>query len=368
MNLYAPRQALADVLGITRRALVDFGKHECTRRSAALAYYTLFAVFPLLLLSISVLAFMLEAGVPLAVDAQTAVLQAVEQTMPQTRELVEEIIVVTRRNRGGTSLVGLFVLAWSASNMFAQARLALNAIWNTRQPQGLEGVLHLRLRGLAMMVGAGLLLFLFTLANTSLDLVALYATRLPWSDAWWPAVLPLSLFATTVILFAALYRFVPSASLRWSQVWPGAIVGGIGWEVIKKGFVWYAASIANWGAMYGPIAGVIALLFWLYLSFQVLLLGAEFAASYSRWLDEKRAAARVAAAVAGAVVARATSAQAPAPADEPPDAPYARRERGELARGTAVGMVGAGAAGALVLLGLLATGRRLLTQGRDGEE
>ena len=219
-----------------------------------------------------------------------------------------------------------------------------------------------------MVVGTGLLLFLFTLANTSLDLVALYATRLPWSDAWWPAVLPLSLFATTMLLFAALYRFVPRASLRWSQVWPGAIVGGIGWEAIKKGFVWYAASVANWGAMYGPIAGVIALLFWLYLSFQVLLLGAEFAAAYSQWLDERRAAAQVVAAVAAAVITRATSVQVPVTPGEPSDAPHVQRERGELARGTAVGMVGAGAAGALVILGLLATGRRLLTQGRSDEE
>jgi membrane protein len=246
-------------------------------------------MFPLLLLLVSLLGFLLEAGVPLAMDAQTAVLQGLEQTLPQATDLVEGIIKTTRSARGGTGLVGLIVLAWSASNMFTHTRLALNAIWDTGLPQGLGDVLRLRLTALGMVVGTGCLLFVFTIANTSLELIARYVTQLPWSDTLWPLALPLILNSMTVLLFGLLYRFTPNAPLSWAKVWPGAIVGGIGWEVLKKGFVWYATAAANWQALYGPIAGVIALLLWLYLSAQVFLFGAEFAAAYSALMDEKRA-------------------------------------------------------------------------------
>jgi membrane protein len=284
---------LADLLTITRRAFVGFGNHECTQRSAALAYYAMFSMFPLLLLLVSLLGFLLEAGVPLAMDAQTAVLQGLEQTLPQATDLVEGIIKTTRSARGGTGLVGLIVLAWSASNMFTHTRLALNAIWDTGLPQGLGDVLRLRLTALGMVAGTGLLLFVFTIANTSLDVIARFATRLPWSDTLWPLALPVILSSMTVLLFGLLYRFTPRTPLSWAQVWPGAIVGGVGWEVFKKVFVWYATSAANWQALYGPIAGVIALLLWLYLSAQVFLFGAEFAAAYSALMDEKRASAPV---------------------------------------------------------------------------
>jgi membrane protein len=288
MTLDSLRRALADIVTISTRAFVNFGIHECAQRSAALAYYAFFSLFPLLLLTISILGFMLEAGVPAAVDAQTLVFDAVDRTLPEAKELVEQIVLTTRRNRGGLGLVGLIVLAWSASNMFTHARLALNTIWNTGLPRGIGGVMRLRLAALGMAVGVGVLLILATLSDTILTLVAQFFTHLPWSDTLWFLGRPLLLASITVVLFAALYRFLPRAPLRWADVWPGAIVGGVGWEVLKRGFVWYTTSIANWTAIYGPITGVIGLLLWLYLSAQVLLFGAEFAASYRQLLHEKR--------------------------------------------------------------------------------
>jgi membrane protein len=242
----------------------------------------------LLLLSISFLGFMLEAGVPIALDAQTIVLQAVEQALPQAEGLVKDILMQTRNIRGETGLVGLLVLAWSASNIFTHLRLSLNAIWETGLPQGLGGVLRLRLNALGMVIGTGILLIVFTLINTGLDLIARYATRLPWSNTLWPLALPLIMAGVTALLFALLYRFLPRTPLSWADVWPGAIVGSVGWDVLKRGFVWYATSVADWGTVYGPITGVIVLALWLYLSAQVLLFGAEFAAAYSRLINEKR--------------------------------------------------------------------------------
>lgn len=96
MSLDSLRLPLADIVSITCRAFINFGNHECAQRSAALSYYALFALFPLVLLAISTIGFMLEAGMSLAVDAQTVALQAVEQALPQAKELVEHIILTTQ--------------------------------------------------------------------------------------------------------------------------------------------------------------------------------------------------------------------------------------------------------------------------------
>ncbi len=355
MNLDSLRLALGDIVTVTRRALAEFGQDEMAQRSAALAYYALFSMFPLLLLTISVLGFMLEAGVPMAIDAQTTVLDAAEQTVPQAKELIEQIIVTTRRTRGGTGLVGLIVLAWSASNIFTHTRLALNAIWDTGLPQGIGGVLELRLKALGMAIGTGLLLLIFTLSDTILELLTSYATRLPLSGTLWLLGRPLLLSVMTVILFVLLYRFLPRAPLSWADVWPGAIVATIGWEVLKRGFLWYATSVADWSAVYGPIAGVIGLLLWLYLAAQVLLFGAEFAAAYSRLLDEKRQASIA----SEAEIPIETTVETPTSTEA---VPTEEREQVGLARGTAVGLVGAGVAAGLAIVGLVATGWRLVSR------
>jgi membrane protein len=386
MTLESLRLAFADIVTVTRRAFVNFGNHECAQRSAALAYYALFSMFPLVLLTISLLGFMLEAGVPIALDAQTVVLRAVEQALPQAKDLVEQIIVNTRRARGGTGLIGLIVLAWSASNMFTHARLALNAIWETGPPQGLGGVVRLRLNALGMVITTGLLLFVSTLSDTILQLIARYVHRLPWSDTLWLFGRPLLLVSMTVALLALLYRFMPRAPLSWADVWPGAIVAGVGWEVLKRGFVWYTTTAADWTAIYGPITGVIGLLLWLYLSAQVLLFGAEFAAAYSHLLKEKLApvpsssepelSIALAQPPAGELQEALSSVSggdgvAP-PRQEQPDrimvhldepartSAHQERTGADLARGTAVGLLGAGIAGGLAIVGLVATGRRLL--------
>lgn len=374
MTFHSLRLAFTDLGTITRRAFVGFGNHECAQRSAALAYYAMFSMFPLLLLSISFIGFLLEAGVPVAVDAQTAVLQGVEQTLPQAMNLVEGIITTTRRARGGTGLVGLIVLAWSASNIFTHARLALNAIWETGLPQGIGGVLRLRLNALGMVIGTGLLLIVSTVATTSLEVAAKYASRLPFSDTLWPLALPVILAGMTVLVFGFLYRFVPRAPLRWADVWPGAIVGGTSWEVLKKAFVWYATSAADWGAIYGPVAGVIALLLWLYLSAQVFLYGAEFAAAYSQLLREKHLP--VPSPVETAPIIEQVQ---PSPGESfdqpetvyrtatvpplPGPLPLAEKpKRLKLPLGSLAKLIGIGGVGALTFLGLLASAWRFLTR------
>ena len=363
MTLESLGLALADIVTISRRAFTQFGNHECAQRSAALAYYALFSLFPLLLLAISTIGFMLEAGVPLAVDAQSLVLQASEQALPQATELVEQIIVTTRQTRGGTGIIGLIVLVWSASHFFTHLRLSLNIIWDAGLPQGLIGVVRLRVIAVAMALSTGLLLFIVTISDAVMAIIARYVTLLPWSDTMWLLGRPLLITSLTAILFALIYRVLPRAPVRMVDVWPGAIVAAVGWELLKWGFVWYATSFADWTRLYGPITGVIGLLLWLYLSAQLLLFGAEFSAAYSQLLTQKYA--KHAAAFSTQTMSKPIEPQfhTPVAPEQPEHGPRGLYTNGpSVARGTAVGLVGVGVASVLTVLGLLATARRLLTR------
>jgi membrane protein len=303
---------------------------------------------------------MLEAGIPLAVDAQAVTLQAVDQALPQAKELVEDILVATRRTRGGTGLIGLIILAWSASNIFTHLRLALNVVWDTGPPQGLSGVLRLRLIALALAAGTGLILIVFTLSDAALEIIARVATRLPWSGTILPLGRLVLVAALTAVLFALLYRYLPRAQLSFADVWPGAIVAAVGWEILKRGFVFYTTSVTDWTQLYGPIAGVIGLLLWLYLSAQVLLFGAEFSAAYSQLLSAKHAAATAPAKTGPTVALDQHGAQEPTRHPMPNEAFARTGGTAGFARGTAVGLVGAGIAGGVIIGGILTTVRRLL--------
>jgi hypothetical protein len=127
--------------------------------------------------------------------------------------------------------------------------------------------------------------------------------------------------------------------------------------------------VADWSAVYGPVAGVIGLLLWLYLSAHVLLFGAEFAAAYRRLLDEKRTAVPIPPDVKPAIIPDERTpiqdSAVPSPAGLSSD--QAVPPAG-LARGTVAGLVGAGMAGALVVVGLLATAWRLLARRSAAEQ
>ena len=82
--------------------------------------------------------------------------------------------------------------------------------------------------------------------------------------------------------FVVLYRFVPNAPIKIGDVWPGALVAAIFFEVIKNGFSFYLANFGRYDVIYGSLGAVVAFLFWMYLAAVVLLLGAEVASEYPR--------------------------------------------------------------------------------------
>jgi membrane protein len=322
--------------------------------AAALAYYTLFSLFPILLLLLALIGQLLDAGWYLAVDVREYLLKLTDEALPAAGEVVSGAIESIQAARGTSGLIGLLALLWSASAIFDQLHVALDQIWGFNGLPGLRRRVQRRAVSALMVLVLGLVLVAVQVLNSLARLLPNLTDRVPGGALLRSVTTWLLPFVVATVVFGFIYRTVSSVSLSWGDVWPGAVLAGVGWESLKWLFALYAVGFANWQAVYGPVAGVIGLLTWLYLSFTVLLFGAEFAAAYSPRLRARRMTQVLTAeAFDGDGRAAADKAMQPAPSSA-----SARRRRGAgLLPGTAAGVIGVVAALAIGV-GLLVGGVR----------
>ncbi|MEN8098693.1 MAG: YihY/virulence factor BrkB family protein [Chloroflexota bacterium] len=277
--------ALTRVVGITRDAIRAFGKHRTSRMAAALTYYTFFSLFPLLLLLLAIVGYLLEAGLPLAVDASDYLKELTVRYIPQASEVLTNAIESVHTARNTSGLIGILGLLWSASNTFNHMHISLDEIWGFDHRSGIGQTLRRRISSILVVLGLGLLLIASqALKSTTYYLVQL-SDRIPGGASIYSLISWVIPIIVSTIAFGFAYRMFPSKQVTWRTVWPGAVMAGVGWELLKWLFAIYAVEIANWQAVYGPIASIIALLTWLYFSFMIVLFGAEFSASFARHLE-----------------------------------------------------------------------------------
>lgn len=272
------KPTLREVITVARRAVEAIGRHRTNRMAAALAYYTLFSLFPLLLLFLSVIGYLLDAGWPAALTAREYLVSITDAALPAVGDLVFRAIESIKTARGVSWLIGLFGLLWSASGTFNQLHIALDEIWGFNGKSGIRLTVKRRVMSVLYVLGLGLFLFLAQALKSVTHWFAILTDQLPGGSWLISAGTWLFPLVVATLVFSIMYRNFPSLPISWRDVWPGAVLAAVGWELLKWLFVVYTAEFANWQAVYGPVAGVIGLLTWLYLSFTVILFGAEFAA------------------------------------------------------------------------------------------
>ena len=274
----------------------EFVDDDCATHAAAIAFHTLFGLFPLLLGTGVILSFF-SAGR----EAYAEALQNLGELFPEAEGLVEQNVRASVDLRGVFGIVALGTLLWSGSRIFQALRLALNAAWDaTGRRQALQAK--------AIDIAAALLigpLMLLSVASTALiETVRYIVTNLgetvPFLEflgaetIWLPAfrLVPL---ATSALLFELAYVLLPNLRVRWTHALPGALLAAVLFEAGKLGFAWYVANLASFSLVYGSLSTVIVLMVWIYISAMILLIGAEFSSEFSRrWLGARNpeAAAR----------------------------------------------------------------------------
>lgn len=247
-------------------------KADTAVMASAIAYFALFSLFPLILLSISIASY----GFGPETD-QHIIVQRLEFLAPALSQLLGENIDQIIRARGSASGVALIGLIWSASSVFYTLTHTLNQIWHSRQSRAAW-----KRRGLAI-------LFVLAFVGPTLFLISLAGSVLSNLRFWLPdLILPLRgeiSVALTILLdialFMAVYMLLPRGTSTWREILPGAMGAGLLWELAKKTFLAFVAtyiSISN--LVYGTVAAIIAFLVWAYVGSLIFLFGAYVSVSY----------------------------------------------------------------------------------------
>jgi membrane protein len=259
--------------GYLRKALENFLRTG-TRQAAALAYYAIFSVFPLTLLLAVVISKLLGPAA-----AQKQVASALSIFLPgDTSTLLQQNVSQALEQGTSFTLVAIAGLIWSALGLFSNITSALDTIFAVPARRSLW---RQRMTALTMTMMLVILVTASFVTSGVFRLVsAVFLERPnPWITIG-AVFLPLGL---NIVIFALLFRYVPSRHVNWDAVWPAAIFGGLGWELAKSAFQWYLTNLANYQFIYGSIATAIVLLLWAYLIAAIFLISAEFCAQLNDW-------------------------------------------------------------------------------------
>ena len=255
---------------------------------AALAYYTLFSMAPLLLIAISV------AGLIFGPDAARGEIFGQLQGLVGIAgaAAVQQLLESVNRPVGGvaSTLLGLALMLLGATTVFAELQDALDRIWRApARPQGgLWSLLRARVLSFGLILGMGFLLIV------SMLLGAAVAALQTWWSAWlgsWETLLSvlnvLSSYLLMTAMFALIYKLMPRVRIAWSDVWVGAVVTA-GLFSLGRALIGAYLATGALGSGFGAAGALVVVLVWVYYSAQIFLLGAEFTWVFAHHMGSRR--------------------------------------------------------------------------------
>src|SRR6185437_14369623 len=264
----------------------SFLDDEALSRGAAIAFYAVTSLAPVLLIVIAI------AGLAFGQDAaQNAINEQFSALMgKQTADLLQSVVASASTKSSGiiATVIGIGTLIATASGVFGEMQAALNTIWKTRsQATTVSRLIRARITSLGLVAALGFLLIISLVVSAGLTALGNYLDALPVGKQ----VLFCVNFGVSVLLFAflfgAIYKVLPDRTLRWNDVIVGALITSLLFNLGKSLIGWYIGSSAI-ASSYGAAGGLIVLLLWIYYSVQIFLLGAEFTKTYANTHGSKR--------------------------------------------------------------------------------
>ena len=266
---------------LARQALAAWSADYAPSMGAALSYYTLFSIAPLILIAVAVAGMLFgEKAARGEIFAQLATL-----TGPEGAAAVESLLANASRSTGGgiiATLTGFLLLALGATSVFGELQNALDRIWRApvkARESGWWKLIRARVLSFGMVLGIG---FLLTVSMILSAVIA--ALGKLWMFPGWEALahgvdVVLS-FGLTTVLFAMIYKVIPRVPIGWRDVWIGAAVTAALFAVGKVliGLYLGRSSVAS---AFGAAGSLVVLMVWVYYSAQIFLLGAEFTRAYA---------------------------------------------------------------------------------------
>ncbi len=275
-----------DRLSILRNAFKTFTEKQAVQASASLAYYTVFSIFPLLIVVIAIGSFFLDSQ-----RVFVNVTQFIQQAIPLSRQVINENLKAVLEARGPVGLIGFITLLWSASGMFTSLAYNINLAW-PQAPR--RNFFQGRLAGLGIIAGLLILISLsiflgwltrafpvLDIANASLSRLNLFAL-----------VSNLGSWLMVFLAFLTLYHWIPTVHVKWKASLWSALTASILWKMVTTSFRWYLSSgLGRYQLVYGALGAIVAFLFLVYIISLITLFGAYLSAAIHKWGQLKNQAA-----------------------------------------------------------------------------
>jgi membrane protein len=268
---------------LLKETFAEWNKDKASRLAAALSYYTIFSLAPLLIIAIAIAGFFF--GEEAAKGEIIGQLQGLVGR--DGAEVIQTAIENANRaeNDGSiASLISIAVLLFGASGVFAELQDALNTVWEVEpKPElGIGDFLRKRFLSFAMILGIGFLLLVSLIISAVLAGINHYTNSLlPGFDSLWQIVNFIVSFGVITLLFAMIYKFLPDVKITWGDVAIGAAITALLF-VIGKYLIGLYLGNSSFSSTYGAAGSIIIILVWTYYSAQILFFGAEFTQVYAR--------------------------------------------------------------------------------------
>src|SRR5688572_23626489 len=260
------------------RSVKGYFEDGCGQRAAAISYYVLFSLFPLVIFSVGILGIVLTDE-----QLQTDIVDAIMDTIPLSQEegrndVTNALQQVAKTQTSALGFLGLIVLGWSGSAMFGVVRSSLNDVYHVRS----RPIVTQKLLDLAWVLAFAPFWIASVFATSALRLARTKSEDLAFfgdfaeslGGGWWIASTLLPMVLSFAAFFFA-YWLIPARRIQPKYIVPGAILAAILFEAVKIGFNVYIEHFTEYNLIFGSLGAVIAFLFWVYLSANILLLGAE---------------------------------------------------------------------------------------------
>jgi membrane protein len=265
-----------DAWATVKETASDWSDDNASRLAAALAYYSLLSLAPLLVIVIAV------AGLFYGPDAARGKIAGELGAVVGGEAAlgIQSVAASARSQTGGiiSTVVGVVTLFVGASGVFGELQSSLNTIWEVKPKpgRGVLGQLKDRFLSFTMVLGVAFLLLVSLVLSALLSaLGTTVAGALPGGEGIWQVVTFFVTFSLVTTLFALIFKYVPDARIQWRDVWLGAAVTALLFTIGKFLLGLYLGKAAP-GSSYGAAGSIIALVVWVYYAAQILFLGAEF--------------------------------------------------------------------------------------------
>jgi membrane protein len=274
---------IANSFSLLRQTFSEWLEDQAPQLGAALAYYTVFSLAPLILLLLAIVGFLFRND---PAGAWRKMTDQMSYFLDKSAiDVVANIAQTASHPNKGTmaTIIGILLALLGASGVFGQLQNALNTIWGVKAKPGagIAGFIRSRFLSFAMVAGVCFLLLVSLVFESLLKGFSHYV------QAMFPGGIVIALvvyfifdLAVVVLLFASIFKFLPDVKIQWRDVWIGALMTAILFAIGKWALGLYLGSGAAASA-YGAASSLITLLLWIYYSSQILLFGAEFTQVYA---------------------------------------------------------------------------------------